>query len=109
MRNSAIVCPASSSVCNGCVAQPQPQPYTGPNAHVVVRRASDGAVVARRSPTAGHFRIRLGPGAYRVHGFVAEPCWKGQTEDAVVHSESFIRLELDVHNDCVVSPAGMSP
>src|SRR5882724_4079878 len=74
-QDAAIPCPASSSICAGCA--PQPQPYTGPNAHVVVRRVSNGDVVVRRAPTDGNFKVRLAPGHYRVHGFVSESCWQG--------------------------------
>jgi hypothetical protein len=94
----AIACP------DPCVPTQSPQPYTGPDAHVVVRRVSSGRVVARRAPTDGHFRVRLAPGAYRVHGYVAESCWVGQTQRAVVHAEHFTRLHLAVHNDCVLAP-----
>lgn len=101
-QDAAIPCPALSSLCTGCA--PQLQPYTGPDAHVVVRRVSNGAVVARRAPTDGHFGIRLAPGHYRIHGFVAESCWQGETQQVAVHAGSFTALSLAVHNNCVVTP-----
>src|SRR5947208_12539402 len=52
----SIPCPAGRSICAGCATQPQP--YTGPGAHVVVRRLSSGKVVARRAPTDGKFAVR---------------------------------------------------
>jgi hypothetical protein len=101
-QDAAIPCPASSSICTGCT--PQSQPYTGPNAHVVVRRVSNGAVVKRRAPTDGNFKIRLARGHYRVHGFVSESCWQGETQQVAVHAGSFTALSLAVHNNCVATP-----
>jgi hypothetical protein len=101
-QDAAIACPASSSICTGCA--PQSQPYTGPDAHLVVRRVSNGDVVARRAPTDGNFKIRLAPGHYRVHGFVSESCWQGETQKLAVRSGSFTALSLAVHNNCVVTP-----
>ncbi len=99
---AAIACPAARSICAGCA--PQSQPYTGSNAHVVVRRVSNSAVVARRAPADGNFKIRLARGHYRVHGFVSESCWKGETQQVAVHAGSFTALSLAVHNNCVVTP-----
>jgi hypothetical protein len=103
-KASTMPCPASNACAYPCVPAEQPQPYTGPDAHVVVRRISDHRVVARRAPTDGRFRVRLRPGTYRVHGYVAESCWKGETERAVVHRGSFTALSLAVDNTCVVKP-----
>ena len=101
-NQAAYPCPASSSICTGCA--PQPQPYTGPNGHVVVRRISDDHVVARRAPTDGNFRIRLAPGHYRVHGYVSETCWQGETQKVAVHRGSFTTVSPAVHNNCVLTP-----
>jgi hypothetical protein len=102
--HAAIVCPAARTraVCAGCGVEPQP--YTGPDAHVVVRRVSTGDVVARRAPTDGKFSVRLGPGRYRVHGFVAASCWQGETRRITVHRSAFTTVELAVRNACVVTP-----
>ena len=100
--NAAIPCPAARAVCAGCGSQPQP--YTGPGAHVVIRRVSSGDVIARRAPTDGKFAARLAPGRYRVHGFVAEQCWRGTTERVTVHAGAFTSISIPVHNDCVVAP-----
>jgi hypothetical protein len=99
---AAIPCPAGRAICAGCATDPQP--YTGPDAHVVIRRVSNGHVVARRAPTDGKFAARLAPGRYLVHGYVAESCWKGTTETVRVNEGAFTSAGLPVHNDCVVSP-----
>jgi hypothetical protein len=100
---ASIACPAQShAICANCGTQPQP--YTGPDAHVVIRRVSSGDVVARRAPSDGKFSARLAPGRYRVHGFVAEQCWKGTTEKVTVHAGAFESVSLPVHNDCVAAP-----
>jgi hypothetical protein len=71
---------------------------------VVVRRLSNGDVVARRAPTDGKFAVRLAPGHYRVHGFVAQSCWQGATQNVVVHANDFTSVSIPVHNACVVAP-----
>ncbi len=96
-----IACPAARALDSTAV---QPQPYSGPDAHLVVRRTADHKVVARRQPTDGHFRVRLAPGAYQVHGYVAAACWHGETKRVVVQARDFTTLQLDVYNACVVSP-----
>jgi hypothetical protein len=101
-RGAAIPCPAARSICADCGTQPQP--YTGADAHVVVRRVSNGKVVARRAPTDGKFAVRLGRGRYRVHGFVSQPCWQGTTQTVSVHRSAFTTVELAVRNTCVVTP-----
>jgi hypothetical protein len=70
----------------------------------VVRRISNDHVVARRAPTDGNFKLRLAPGHYRVHGYVSESCWQGETQKVAVHRGSFSVVSLAVHNDCVVTP-----
>jgi len=99
---AAIVCPQADAVCAGCPTQPQP--YAGPDAHVVIRKVSSGDVVARRAPTDGKFAARLAPGRYRVHGFVSQSCWQGTTMKVVVGDGAFTSVGIPVHNDCVVSP-----
>jgi hypothetical protein len=100
--SAAIACPAARSICAGCTSQPQP--YAGAGGHVVVRRVSSGEVVARRAPTDGKFAIRLAPGHYRVHGFVAQPCWHGDTQNVVVHADAFTTVSIPVQNACVAAP-----
>jgi hypothetical protein len=60
--------------------------------------------VKRRAPTDGNFKIRLARGHYRVHGFVSESCWQGETQQVAVHAGSFTALSLAVHNNCVATP-----
>jgi len=81
-----------------------PTPYSGDGARVVVRRASDGKVVAHRAPAGGRFQIRLEPGRYRVHGYVALSCWSGETVPVTVVSGSFARVRIYLRNQCVLGP-----
>ena len=101
-QNAAIPCPAARSICADCGTQPQP--YAGSDAHVVVRRLSNDHVVARLAPTDGKFAVRLAPGRYRVHGFVAQQCWQGTTVKVVVEAGAFTSVGIPVHNDCVLAP-----
>jgi hypothetical protein len=114
--------------CYGpCIEPPPPQPvYSGP-VTVTLRRASDGAVVASREVSEGHFRFRLKRGLYDVSsvppnppnppicppGYVCiqggspsavmiAPCLAGETKRVQVRRHRFSQVELRVTNVCIV-------
>jgi hypothetical protein len=109
------------STCAGPCVEPQPQaqPHVG-DVTVVVRRASDGAQVASKQTTDGHFRIRVKRGLYDVSAIPpgpppcgpdevcpaaspsVVPCQTGDTKRVRVRRHRFSRVELHVQNVCVL-------
>jgi hypothetical protein len=63
-----------NSTCPGAcpVEPPPPSPYSGP-VTITVQRASDGAQVASKEISDGHFRIRLKRGSYDVSAVPPNP------------------------------------
>jgi hypothetical protein len=118
-----------NSTCYGPCAQPQgEQPvYSGP-VTVTVQRASDGATVASREVSDGHFRFRLPRGLYDVSSVppspsppppcppqqvcaaeggaqsavIVAPCVTGETKRVQVRRHRFTHVELHVSNACIV-------
>jgi hypothetical protein len=90
------------ATCYGpCAVNPDPKPYTGDSARLVVRSRPSGDVVARRSPADGRFRLRLPRGRYRVKGYVNDPCWQGEAKKIRVRKHRFRRVRLHVANTCI--------
>ena len=85
---------------------PPPQPYTGDGLTVRVRRLPSLRLVSVRHPTDGHFRVRTGPGRYRMRAFVGDPqkpsCWEDEAKHVRVYKGDFTRVRLHVQNACVV-------
>lgn len=71
---------------------------------MVVRRSSDGKVVARPSVEGGRFAVHLPPGSYRIHGYVAMECWTGETVHVAVTRSHVSFVRLYVRNSCVLAP-----
>jgi hypothetical protein len=116
-----------SSTCYGpCVEPPPPQPvYSGP-VTVTVKRASDGATVASKAVSDGHFRMRVKRGIYDVSSVppnpptcqptpetvcpasgvagaaIVAPCLMGETKRVKVRRHHFTYVELHVSNVCIV-------
>jgi hypothetical protein len=116
-----------NSTCPGACAQPPPPPptYTGP-VSITVRRASDGALVASRAISDGHFKIRVKRGTYDVSSvppnpptcqpqpgqvcpaqaaarpMIIAPCMTGETKRVQVARHRFTYVELHVQNVCIV-------
>ena len=116
-----------NATCYGaCADPPPPDPvYTGP-VTVTVQRVSDGATVASRTVSDGHFRIRLKRGSYEISSIppnpptcqpqagqvcplrgtespaVVQPCLQGETKRVQVRRHRFTRVELHVTNVCIV-------
>jgi hypothetical protein len=121
--NSAIVCPLrqrriiacplakaeSTVVCvraEGCPTSAYPV-YSAEGAVVNVRRRGSATVLATLAITEGHFKIRLGPGQYVLHPYLAEePCWSGEPERVRVTAKTQgpIPASIEVSDSCVAHP-----
>ena len=94
-----------NTTCPGpCLYPPPPPPaYTGPGLTVRVKRARTGAVVATRHPDDGRFTVRVGPGRYRVHAWIAGGgCWRGSATAVRAPAGAIARVRLGVYNACIV-------
>jgi hypothetical protein len=104
---AAIVCPlyASPRIClpsSDCGGDPI---YSGEGSLVNVRRRGSATVLARLPIVAGHFRIRLGPGRYVFHPYMAEEqCWSAAPTMARVtrRLKSPVPVTLSATDRCVV-------
>lgn len=99
---------ASTPVClpeSSCLSYPV---YSGEGATVNVRRRGSAKVIASLPVIEGHFRIRLGPGEYVIHPYLAEEsCWSGEATMATVWAQykGPIPISVDVHDSCVAHPS----
>lgn len=104
---ASIVCPlyASPPIClrsSGCGGYPI---YAGEGSLVNVRQRGSAAVLARLPIVEGRFRIRLGPGEYVFHPYMAEEgCWSAEPAMATVTAKlkSPVPVTLNAGNRCVV-------
>jgi hypothetical protein len=104
---ASIVCPLRTSprIClpsSNCGGSPI---YTGEGSLVNVRKRGSDTVLARLPIVEGHFKIRLVPGAYVFHPYMAEEqCWSAApvTASVSVKSRSALPVTLDATNRCVV-------
>jgi hypothetical protein len=103
-----IVCPlyaASPRIClpsTNCGGSPI---YTGEGSLVNVRKRGSSAVLARLPIVEGHFRIRLAPGQYVFHPYMAEEqCWSAEpvTTRVTARLKSPVPVTLNATNRCVV-------
>jgi len=98
LQNTAGICLPSSN----CGAYPI---YTGEGSLVNVRKRGSATVLARLPIVEGHFRIRLAPGQYVFHPYMAEEqCWSAEPTIAGVTArlKSPVPVTLDATNRCVV-------
>lgn len=105
---AAIVCPLyrdAARIClpsSNCGGYPV---YMGEGSLVNVRRRGSAMVPARLPIVDGHFKIRLGPGEYVFHPYMAEEqCWSAEPTIAGVTArlKSPVPVTLDATNRCVV-------
>jgi hypothetical protein len=111
---ASIVCPLATSKDAGaapdfCI---QGEPcgvsypvYSGEGSLVNVRKRGSATVLARLPIVEGHFKIRLAPGAYVFHPYMAEEqCWSAApvTASVSVKLRSAVPVTLDATNRCVV-------
>jgi hypothetical protein len=104
---ASIVCPlyASPRIClpsSNCAASPI---YPGEGSLVNVRERGSSTVLARLPIVEGHFKIRLAPGEYVFHPYMAEEqCWSGEPTMARVTRtlKSPVPVTSNATNRCVV-------
>jgi hypothetical protein len=107
-----IVCPlygASPRICLPSSNCPGFPVYTGEGSLVNVRKRGSATVVARLPIVEGHFRIRLAPGEYVFHPYMAEErCWSSEPVIARVTAKlkSPVPVTLDATNRCVMHTLG---
>jgi hypothetical protein len=103
----AAICAQASIVCPLYRIAPGGSVYTGEGSLVNVRRRGSATVLARLPIVEGHFRIRLAPGEYVFHPYMAESqCLSADAVTAAVtaRSKSPVAVTLEVTNACVVHP-----
>lgn len=104
---ATIVCPlhASPRIClpsSNCGGYPI---YSGEGSLVNVRRQGSATVLARLPIVDGHFKIRLGPGQYVFHPYMAEEqCWSAEPTTVRVGARlrGPVPATIDARNGCVV-------
>jgi hypothetical protein len=109
---AAIVCPlyrATADIClpsSNCAGYPV---YTGEGSLINVRRMGSATVIARLPVVEGHFTIRLAPGQYIFHPYMAEEqCWSAEPwrVQVTARDHSPIPTTLGATNNCVVHADG---
>jgi hypothetical protein len=105
---AAIVCPlyrTSARIClpsSNCAGDPI---YAGEGSLINVRRQGSATVLARLPIVEGHFKIRLAPGQYVFHPYLAEEqCWSAEPWRVEVtrREQSPIATSLGATDSCVV-------
>jgi hypothetical protein len=100
-----VICAQASIVCPLYRIAPGGQVYTGEGSLVNVRKRGSAVVIARLPIVEGHFKIRLAPGAYVFHPYMAEErCWSADPVTSVLTPKltSPVQVALDATNTCVV-------
>jgi hypothetical protein len=113
-QGQVVACPLGSEVketsepiClpeEGCYVYPV---YSGEGATVNVRRRGSTKVIANVPVVEGHFSIRLGPGEYVFHPYLAEEsCWSGEVGRTKLPRgwNGPWPVDVDVHDNCVAHP-----
>ncbi|HEX4305310.1 MAG TPA: hypothetical protein VHZ54_04685 [Solirubrobacterales bacterium] len=109
-----IVCPLAQSTRAGaapdfCI-QGEPcgvsyPAYSGEGSLVNVRKRGSATVIARLPIVEGHFKLRLAPGDYVFHPYMAEEqCWSAApvTTQITPKMRGAVPVTLDATNRCVV-------
>jgi hypothetical protein len=79
--------------------------YSGEGSLVNVRKRGSATVLARLSIVEGHFKIRLAPGEYVFHPYMAEEqCWSAEPVTTKVSAklQGPVPATLNATNRCVV-------
>ena len=100
-----VICAQASIVCPLYRIAPGGSIYTGEGSLVNVRRQGSAMVIARLPIVEGHFKIRLAPGQYIFHPYMAEEqCWSAEPWRVEVspRDQSPIATSLGATNKCVV-------
>jgi hypothetical protein len=107
-----IVCPlysGSPRIClpsSNCGGSPI---YTGEGSLVNVRKRGSATVIVRLPIVEGHFKIRLAPGTYVFHPYMAEEqCWSAPpvTTELTSRLQSPVPVTLTATNRCIVHADG---
>lgn len=98
-----VICAQAAIVCPLYRIAPGGQVYSGEGSLVNVRRRGSATVIARLPIVEGHFKIRLGPGDYVFHPYMAEEqCWSAApvTQSVIAKSQSPVAVALEATNRC---------
>jgi hypothetical protein len=100
-----VICAQASIVCPLYRIAPGGQVYTGEGSLVNVRKIGSAKVLARLPVVEGHFKVRLAPGQYIFHPYMAEEqCWSAEPWRVEVspRQQGPIATSLGATNTCVV-------
>jgi hypothetical protein len=102
---SDAICAQAAIVCPLDRVGPTSRLYLGEGSVVNVRKRGSTTVTARLPIVEGHFKIRLEPGEYVFHPYLAEEqCWSAEPTSAKVtaKSKSPVAVTMSATNRCVV-------
>jgi hypothetical protein len=102
---SAAICAQAAIVCPLYRIAPGGSIYTGEGSLINVRKQGSATVLARLPILEGHFKIRLAPGQYIFHPYMAEEqCWSAEPwrVEVTPREQSPIATSLGTMNNCVV-------
>jgi hypothetical protein len=102
-----VICAQASIVCPLYRIAPGGPIYSGEGSLVNVRRMGSAAVIARLPIVEGHFMIRLGPGQYIFHPYLAEEqCWSAEPWRVQVspRQQGPIATSVGATNNCAAHP-----
>jgi type 1 fimbria pilin len=102
---SDVICAQASIVCPLYRIAPGGSVYTVEGSLINVRKVGSAAVIARLPVVEGHFKIRLAPGQYIFHPYMAEEqCWSAEPwrVEVSARERSPIPTSLGATNNCVV-------
>jgi hypothetical protein len=103
-----VICAQAAIVCPLYRIPPGGSIYTGEGSLVNVRKRGSATVIARLPVVGGHFEIRLGPGEYVFHPYMAEEqCWSAEpvTAEIPLRSRSPVAVALNATDGCVAFPS----
>jgi hypothetical protein len=79
--------------------------YSGEGSLVNVRKRGSTEVIARLPIVEGHFKIRLAPGNYVFHPYMAEEqCWSAEPATTKVAADlrGAVTVRIYAHNSCAI-------
>jgi hypothetical protein len=100
-----VICAQAAIVCPLYRIAPGGSLYTGEGSLVNVRKRGSTTVIARLPVVEGHFSIRLAPGEYVFHPYLAEEqCWSADAVVAsvIARSQSPVPVAMIATNRCVM-------
>jgi hypothetical protein len=100
-----VICAQAAIVCPLYRIAPGASIYTGEGSLVNVRKLGSATVITRLPIVEGHFKIRLAPGQYIFHPYMAEEqCWSAEPwrVEVTARERSPIATSVGATNNCVV-------